>query len=281
MGLLDTIFGGGDGGFDAARDANNKNRALYEEIALPEYEQWVPEFLNTEAAQYELTSDDPVTRSAQLAALSKMAGLADEGLSDADMAGYTKAVNQGNQVARSGNAAVMNNAIARGVGGSGLEFIMREQANQDGAERAQEAGLQVASDAAKNRALYNKAFLDGTSGMRDQDYRTNANNTSIINQFNQANTNTRNQANQYNTGLKNQSFQYNQDLKDKNYDNQLEVTDRKAGMNNRDAEISSAEAEKRRKDRSAIGGLVGAGVGGYMGGWQGAQAGAGVGQTVF
>lgn len=281
MGILDILTGGGDKGFDSATDALNRNRGIYDQIELPEYQEWTPELYNPESSSYALTSDDPLARSAQLSALAKMSGLADTGLSDADQAGYTKAINSANQLARSGNAAAINNAAARGVGGSGLEFIMREQANQDAAQRAQEAGLQVAGDSAKQRALYNQAFLSGTSQMRDQDYKTNANNASIINQFNQNNTNARNQASQYNTGLKNDAFQYNQGLKDKRYNNEIAVADRKAGFNNREAEISAAEEEARKKRNSAVGGAIGAGIGGAYGGWQGAQAGAGIGQSVF
>lgn len=285
MGIISDLFGGGDKGFDAARQANEQNRGLYDQIALPNYQEWNPELYSPESSQYTLVSDDPVTKSAQLSALEKMSGLADTGLSDADMAGYTKAANQASQIARSGNAAALNNAQARGVGGSGLEFIMREQANQDAAQRAQDAGLQVAADSAKQKALYNQAFLQGTSNMRDQDYRTNQANSSIINNFNQANTNARNTASQYNATQKNDAFKYNQGLKDKEYQNQVGIADRKAGFNNRNAEITSAEDEARRKKNAAYGSLIGAAAGygfapeGQQ--WQGAQAGAGVGQAIY
>lgn len=281
MGLLDIFGGGSDGGFDDAREANRRNRELYGAIDLPEYSEVVPELLNTESAEYQLTSDDPVVRSIQLSQLNKMAGLADTGLSDADEADFAKARNQATQISRSGTGAALNNAAARGVGGSGLEFLMREQAAQDGAERAQAAGLETASTAAKNRLLYNQAFGQQVGQMRDQDYRTSANNTNIINQFNQANTKTRNDAAQYNNGLKNSAFEYNQGLKDKNYQNQMQRADRQAGFNNRDAEIGAAESEQERNRRKGIGSLIGAGVGGYFGGFQGANAGANIGREVL
>ncbi len=257
--LLDPILGDND--LSDARRQIERNRALYEGIDLPEYADWVPELYNSENADYSLTSDDPMTRSAQLSALNKMAGLADTGLSDADMAGYTKAINNANQVARSGNQAVMQNAQARGVGGSGLEMVMREQANQDAATRAQESGMQVAGDAAKQRALYNQAFLQGTSNMRDQDYRTNAANTGIINQFNQANTQARNATNAANTGLRNDAFQYNQGLKDKNYQNQVGKADRIAGINTQIGNTYTAEqAADNQRNGAIVGGVVSGGT---------------------
>jgi len=254
--LLDPILGSND--LSDVRRQIEQNRALYDGISLPEYEDWNPEMLNVESADYQLTSDDPIARSAQLSALSKMAGLADTGLSDADQAGYTKAVNNANQMAKGNSGAVMANAQARGVGGSGLEMLMREQAGQDGATRAQEAGIQVAGDAAKQRALYNQAFLSGTSQMRDQDYNTNKNNTSIINQFNQANTQARNQVGQANTGLKNDAFQYNQGLKDKTYNNQIGKADRIAGIN---TEIGKTYEAENAADSARNSAILGAGIG--------------------
>lgn len=271
---------GGDDGFNSAYGANNKNRALYEAIDLPEYAEFNPELYNPESSQYELTADDPVTRSAQMAALAKMSGLSDTGLSDADTADFLKSQNMGTQIAKAGNAAAISNAQNRGVSGSGLEFAMREAANQEGAQRAQTAGLEVAGNAAKQRALYNQAFLQGTSQMRDQDATTNRANTSIINQFNQSNTQARNQAQQGNANINNGAFQYNEGNKDKNYQNQVGQADRIAGINNKDAEISAAEAERRRKQNAAIGGAVGAGAGAIVGGPAGAQAGAGIGSAI-
>jgi hypothetical protein len=262
-GILDPLLGDND--LSSSREMIERNRKLYNDIGLPEYAQYNPELYNAESAQYQLTSDDPMARSAQLSALSKMAGLADTGLSDADQAGFTKAASQANQIARSGNAAALQNAQARGVGGSGLEFLMREQANQDAATRAQDAGMQVASDAAKQRALYNQAFLQGTSSMRDQDSATNRANAGIINQFNQANTQARNQAAQGNTNLKNSAFQYNEGTKDKNYQNQIGKADRMAGINNEIGKTYQAEdAADKQRDSALLGAGIGA-AGAYYG----------------
>jgi hypothetical protein len=260
MGIFDPILDPllGDNDLSGVRSQIEQNRALYDKIDMPEYKDWVPELYNNESAQYKLTSDDPMARSAQLSALSKMAGLADTGLSDADQAGFAKAANQASQIARSGNAAALQNAQSRGVAGSGLEFLMREQANQDAAQRAQDAGLETAANAARQRAAYNQAFMQGTSQMRDQDYNTNRNNAGIINQFNQANTQARNQTNQANTGLRNDAFQYNQGLKDKTFQNQIGKADRIAGINN---EIGKTYTAEQAADNQRNGAILGAGIG--------------------
>lgn len=281
MGLMEAIFGGGNRGFDAANDANERNRQLLQSIVLPKYENYSPELYQTEDANYQTTNEDPITKSMQMSALAKMAGLADEGLSDADKAEFQHATDNANQFSRAQTASILNNAQSRGVAGSGLEMLMREQAAQDGAQRAQSAGLETAANGARQRALYNQAFLQGSGNMRDQDYRANANNTNIINQFNQANTQARNRVNQANVDQRNQAFQYNQNLKDKNFQNQMQQTTGQTNANNRQAEIAMAQDEQRRRNNQAIGSLAGAAIGGAAGGWRGAGVGAGIGGMVF
>lgn len=280
MGIFDGLFGGGDSGFDDARKANLRNRALYNSLILPDYKEWVPEQYTNESANYELTKEDPMLRNQQMEILSKLSNLSNNGLSAEDEAGYMKARDVGNQMARAGTQAAIQDAQNRGVAGGGLEFAMREIANQGGAQRAQESALQQAADSARQRAMYTQALGNATSQMRGDDLRANAANTDIINRFNQYNTQARNQTNQANAQLKNDAFQYNQGLKDKRYQNELGRTDRIAGFNNKDAEIGAAEAEQRRRRGSAVGGLVGAGIGALAGGGAGAQVGYGIGSSL-
>jgi hypothetical protein len=272
------LFGGDDmKGIRAAEGANFANREMFNKIKEPTYEQYNPELYGMDSANYQLNEDDPVAKSAQMSALAKMAGLADTGLSPEDEAGYFKARQIGTQMAHAGTESALQNAQARGVAGGGMEFAMREMANQAGAQKAQEAALQQASDAARQKALYNQAYLTGTSQMRDQDYRTNAANTNIVNQFNQANTSARNQTANSNVDLRNNAFQYNQGLKDKDFSNQMTKANSMAGINNRAGEIGAAEAEAEQKKRAALGSAVGAIGGGIMGGPAGASMGAGIG----
>jgi len=274
------MFGmGGDEGFNDARGALARNRGLYEMINDPDYIDYSPELLKSETANFELLNEDPLLRSAQMAALSKMAGLAETGLSEVDQAGYERARRLGGQVQKAGQGAAMQNAQARGVGGSGLEFAMRESASQQAAERAQDAGLQQAADSAKQRAMYQSAYGNALAGQRSQDMQAEGANKGIINRFNEMNTNNRNATNQGNANLRNQAFMYNQDLKDKKFQNQLGRADRSAGLNDRAAQISSAEAEASRARRAAMMGLAGGAIGGAIGGGAGAQVGSNLGRA--
>lgn len=285
MGLLD-IFGGGDSGFGDARDAVAKNRALYDAIKDPQYQQYAPDLYTNKSADYTLQQDNPLLKSAQMAALAKMSGLADSGLSDVDQAGFEKARSVAGQVQKQGQAAALQNAQSRGVGGSGMEFAMREMANQDAATRAQDAGLSQAAESARQRALYSQAYGQQLAGVRNQDASTAANNTGIINQFNMANTQAQNRTNNANVDQRNNAFQYNEGLKDRTFQNQMTRANGQASANNQLAQIGAAEADQKRARSRALMGLAGAGLGAAagmgtpVGAAGGAQAGAGIGQLV-
>lgn len=274
------LFGGSsDKGYAAAYMQNLKNQAMYDSLELPEYDEYNPELYNIESANYELMTEDPVTKSMQMSALAKMAGLAESGMSDVDAAGYAEARSLGNQQSRAGTQAAVQDAQNRGVAGSGMEFAMREIANQGGAERSNKAALQQAADSARQRALYAQAYGQQVSGMRDQDARTSQANTNVINQFNQANTNARNANNAANVDQRSSAFMYNEALKDKNYQNQVGVVDRKAGLNKEQAQISAAQAAAEAKKRQAMGSAIGGLAGSYFGP-AGAAAGAGIGGSI-
>lgn len=278
MGLLD-IFGGGDGSEAAAR-ALNRNREILDQVSLPDYEEYVPDLYSNESANYELVGEDPLIRSAQLQALQKMAGLADTGLSDADAAEFERARQEGSQMARASRDSALNDARSRGVAGSGLEFALREAGAQGGAERTQNAGLETAGNAARQRALYQTAYGDALSKQRADDNRINSQNTSIINQFNRENTAARNQTRNANVDATNEAFRYNEGIKDKNFKNQMSQATGQMDLNNQEADIRMAEAEAKRRKGQALTGLAGAGLGYAVGGAPGASVGYGIGSSI-
>ncbi len=274
------LFGGSDNSNEAMLQQLAKNRGLYQQIDLPKYQQFTPQLYDNESATAKLTSDDPVMKSKQLEALAQMQGLSQTGLSDADKAAFEAAKGVGNQLAQGREGAAIQDAQARGVGGGGTEFAMREAANQAGAQRAQEAALAQAAQASNNRNSYLQAYAGQLGQTRQQDYNTNAANTNVLNQFNMANTQNRNAANNANTGLQNQAFQYNEGLKDKNYQNQLGQADRIAGINNQQGQMTAAQQEAERRRQAGMMGAVGAGVGAMVGGPAGASVGYGVGSNL-
>lgn len=264
------LFGGlFDDSQDKAMEQLQKNQQLWGDLQTPTFDRYTPEQYKyvgdytPEEAKASTISEDPMIRSAQMSALQKMAGLADVGLSDVDQAGYEKARSMAGQISRSGTAAALQNAQARGVGGSGLEFVMREQAAQDAAQKAQEAGLQQASDSARQRALYQQAYGNALSGVRGQDYNANAANASILNNFNMYNTQAGNQAQQYNLGQRqkisnantqqnNQAQQYNNQMKQQDYANRSQKVAGQTGANTGMAQGYGAENAANQSERNSL-----------------------------
>ncbi|GEM_PF-2093222 len=268
MGLFDTIFGGGDAGFDEAMRNVRQNRALLDSINLPQYENY-----NPEAYTYETIKEDPNLLSAQNSALQKMSMLADQGFSDADQASLLQARNQANQMAKSNRMAALSNAQSRGVAGSGLEFAMKEMGNQDATQRAQDAGLTSMIESARQKAMNQKSYMDAMNNQRSQNFQTNQANTGIVNQYNQMNTQGRNDA-----------FMYNQGLKDKTFNNQMTKATGQMNNNNQLTEISMAKDAAAKKRQQALTGLAGAAAGAYFApvgsGVNGAALGYGVGSSL-
>jgi|GEM_PF-1545991 len=189
-----------DDSADKAMDQLRNNQGLWDGLEVPGAETYTPEELqyladfNPEDAQFDLVEENGVRTAAQDAALERLASLADSGLSDADKLGFEDARSNAASMARGSREAVISNMNARGLGGSGMDYAIQEIGNQEAAERARKSSMETAATAAQQRALYQKAYLDAIGGARDQDYRAEANNSDIINDFNKSNTAARNTA---------------------------------------------------------------------------------------
>jgi hypothetical protein len=213
------------------------NQTLMNGIQTPnlQWKNYTPAAYDPTMATATTIQDNPALQDQQSDVLAKLANLSDTGLSDVDAAGYQNARNLGNNLAQGREGAAMQDAAARGVGGSGLEFAMREMGNQAGAQQAQQAALQQAADSARQRALYTQAYGTDLANTRAQDFSNNAANSSILNQFNMANTNAQNQAQQYNVGNTNQAQLINQQgatgVQQQNFNNALTKTGAQAQAN--------------------------------------------------
>jgi hypothetical protein len=255
-GLVDTVtapFTGSQREKEAMDQANaisRENSDYIKGIDLPQLD-WVN--YKPEDMDYKTLSEDPKIRGMQLSALSKMAGLSDKGLSDEDVLGFEKARAEGDQMARSGTQAAMENANARGVGGSGMEMAMREAANQAGAERARAGAMDQAATAARNRAMYTQAFGQQAGAVRGADLTANEANTDIINKFNAANTQARNDAQKYN-------LQGRQNTTQQTYENDLNKRKAVAGMNDQVRQNYLAQASSAQQDENNLWGLASTGA---------------------
>lgn len=214
---------------DKIREEMEGNKRMYAEMVLPYLSD---ADYNPTMMDYELTEESPLVLQSQLAALEKMQGLADDGLSAEDELAFFKANQQAGDRTKRASGAIQQNALARGVSGGGMEFALREQANQESARRAQEQGMAQAAATARGRAMNQMAYSNQLGQVRDQDYKANAVNTNIINRFNQMNTSNRNDANLRNMNQRRQNEQ-------QRYNNEMS---RAAGMSGASQGVAQAHA---------------------------------------
>lgn len=189
-------------------------------------------------------SADPQARQAQMEALAQLSDITNSGgLTAIDKAKMNEIFTDEDTKARGAREAIIQNAQARGMGGSGLDIAAQLQNQQESANRANTRGLDVAAQAQQRAldALAQQGQL-GTqvAGQTFDQGAAKATAADAIAKFNaqnqqqQVNTNTaaRNDAAaknlaakqavaDTNTGTRNAQQQYNKQLIQQNYENEL------------------------------------------------------------
>lgn len=224
----------------------------------------------TEQVDPSLVQEDPRMKDMQMQYLSKLMSLSDEGLSDQDRSVFDTARREAESAAARQSAAIQQQMRERGIGGSGAELALRQQASQAAINQQAQAGTDQAAAAAKQRALYNQAYGQAASDVRGQDYRTLAGNTDTQNRIAQFNAQNTNDAAKY-------GVQTRQDLENARMQTRL------AGLSGLGMERYNrldAQAAARREQRKAAGKAVGSAIGAAAGGPQGAEAGAKAGEAI-
>lgn len=263
MGILSGLFGGDHSG-DVKR-MMEENQRLYGTLELPEFDEYNPELYDNESANYQLASDDPALKAKQLEALSQFGDLSQEGLSDTDKAVFAQARSQGDQMARQGTQAAMQDAQVRGVAGGGQEFALREAANQAGAQRANEAATQQAAASAQARQTALQAYANQGNQMQNQATNLSTNNSNVINDFNKLNTTNRNTTNQANVGAKNDAVKYNQGQQQQTFNNNVTKIGGQTGANTGMANAYAAQGAANQANENQLLQLAGTGAAAYLG----------------
>jgi len=200
------------------------------ELMLNEYVQ--QGIITPEDAQYfaanpsafEAIATDPALKDAQMNALSSLQNIGEEGgLNAQAKARLHDIAKEENVRERGARESIMQNAQARGQGGSGLEFLSLLKNQQESAGRAADRGTQVSADAEQRalEALMNSGNLAGN--IREQDFGEKSRKAQAIDALNQFNTRNKMQVNQYNVGNRNRAQESNldarQDIANKNVAN--------------------------------------------------------------
>lgn len=231
---------------------------------------------------------DPRYDQYMLSALQDLEDQAKSGFTVRDEADMARIEAQNRRALRGAEGAIKQNMAARGIQGSGLEFIGRQQAAQDAADRQALAGLEKMAQ--MNERKQSAAARLGSLGSQFQgqqfDQRARqASAQDAINRFNTGNTiaaqmqnnQGRNAANQFNQmgrqDVANRNVSGRQGYRDKALDYQYNT--RVDDLNRRALE----DAEKRRRKAGQMGAILGT-AGAVAGGAYGGPAGAGAGYTV-
>jgi len=238
---------------------------------------------------------DPNLKRQQMDALSGLTEISDSGgMTDMDRANLSRISNEENAAARGQREAIINNANARGMGGSGLELMSQMQNQQDSATRKSQRDLDVAG-MAQERAL--QALMQGgelAGNISAQDFNQQAQvagaNDAISqfnakNQQNQINMNTgaRNDAQALNlgnkqrvadanVGLRNQEQMNNKNLKQTQFDNELRKRGGQSGVATQNAQIAGQNSQNAANMNNQVIGIGATAAGTYLGGPAGGYA---------
>jgi hypothetical protein len=166
--------------------------------------------------------------------------LMNEGLSGGntleDKVSQANAQRAAGQAARAGSQQALQSAASRGMGGASSTLQAQMLGASQGADRAAQVGLQGAADA-RQRALMALQQGGGMAGQAEEaDAAADARRRESLDRMAQFNAGQRQRTNEYNSGLQQQGFQ-----------NQLTVSDRRAGANQmRAGQLGEAEERRRR-----------------------------------
>lgn len=187
-----------------------------------------------EQADATTISTDPATRNIQMQALQQLISQGNGAADATQAAAQFKALDAANQMANAREGAIRSDMESRGQGGSVLNAMMRAQAAQDGANRAQGGTLDAQSQAAlqKLAALGQAGNMAGA--VRGQDFQNAAANADILNRFNMFNVAANNAVNQANVGLQNEA--------------QLRNLGVRQGLNTQNTGITNSNLDRRTQN---------------------------------
>lgn len=180
--------------------------------------------------------------------------IAGGGLTLADQANLNKIQNQEQQAARGAQEAILSNAQARGMGGSGLEMMAQIKNRQDAATRTANRDMDIAAQAQERalQAIMQQGQMAGN--VRGQDFNEKAQKAQAQDAISRFNAQNQTQLNQYNTGVRNAA-------QEANLANKQRISDANVGIRNaqqtHNKGLYQQQFENELKKRSAQAGIAG------------------------
>lgn len=214
----------------------------YENLPEPELEAIQAELLGPSQAGQ--VRGDPAMREAQLNVLNKLRGIEDAGgMTLEDRAAYNQTLGQAARQESAGRAQIRNQMQARGVANSGADLAMQLQNQQASAERANQAGLDMAGQAQKR---YLQSILgrgQAAGQMRGQDFGEQMQAAQARDAFAKYNADAMNRANYYNKAERPNQM----------YKNSLSRLEGMTGGQTNQAKSYAADAQNTRNSWGSLG----------------------------
>lgn len=250
IGVGVNILGALVGELWAAGDRQTAQRLLQDaaaryNIPLPQLAEMVAPHIDKSA--FEDIRTDPALREAQMGAFSKLKGIEDAGgLMLEDEAALNKIQNQTARQATARQSAIREDMAERGVGGSGAELALSQANAQAEAQRASEAGMDIAAQAQKR--YYDSIMARGrmAGDIRGQEYGEARDKAAA-----------RDEISRYNADALARQQQYNNGVRQQGYGNAMGRADKQAGMDQMMAGYWKSQGDRKAQ----VAGGVGKGLG--------------------
>ena len=216
-------------------------------------------------SEYNNIAIDPSVLSAQNRALDDLINLSEaKGLNAIDQQALQEIVNEENKNLQGQNDAILQDAMQRGVYGSGLEMAQRLQNAQSGANRMSNRDMDVMSQAQQRALDALSSYGNLASNMRGQDFNEQASRAAAQDAINRYNTQQTTDWNRGNIDNQNKVSQMNTDVQHKQQDanvqaardiwgNKTDVAALKTGQYNSNKEDARKRAES---DNQLVGTLA-------------------------
>ena len=209
--------------------------------------------------EYDNINVDPATKEAQNRALEELINLSEaKGLNAIDQQALQEIVNEENRNLKAQNDAIAQEAMQRGVYGSGLELAQRLQNAQSGANRMSNRDMDVMSQAQQRALDALSSYGNLASNMRGQDFNEQASRAAAQDAINRYNTQQTTDWNRGNIDNQNKVSQMNTDVQHKQQDanvqaardiwgNKTDVAALKTGQYNSNKEDARKRAESNNQ----------------------------------
>ncbi len=191
-----------------------------------------------QSAKYQTTAEDPAARNMQMKALQYLVDQGNGAYDAQNQAEQFHAMDAAAQQANAREGAIRQEMERKGQGGAGISALMRAQAAQQAANRAQSGTLDATAKAALQKLAAQGQALQGAGSVRGQDAAERSRVDEIVNRFNMFNTQAMNHAREQDVAAQNAAGM-------RNINTRQEINGRNPGIRNSDLDRRTSNAQAK------------------------------------